>query len=56
MPKFIDAPSAEEFINKLRETLKYCEEADDSGSIDGCMAEWQQWVDKWPTITEDGGI
>jgi len=50
-------PSAEEFMKELKESLKYCEEADDRGSVDFCMARWQEWIKTWPQILdEEGGI
>lgn len=50
-------PTAEEFIAALRASLKYCEEADDQGSIDFEMSRWQDYVDSWPQILdEEGGI
>lgn len=51
------APTAEVFIERLRESLKYCEEADDYGSIDFEMGRWQEWIKEWPQIlTPEGGI
>lgn len=52
-----EAPSVFEFIDKLRESLAYCECADDSGSISFEMARWQEWVRTWPEILDEhGGI
>lgn len=50
-------PTREEFIEMLRASLKYCDEADDAGSIDFEMARWQAEVLRWPPILdENGGI
>lgn len=50
-------PSHEEFIQLLRESLEYCEKADDSGSIDHEMARWQEYINSWPPICDEyGGI
>lgn len=50
-------PSIEEFIESLENSLIYCREADDRGSIHFCMGHWQEWVKKWPKIfTKEGGI
>lgn len=57
MEKYEYAPSAEDFIKMLKESLEYCLEADDQGSIDGCMDGWQREIAKWPTIAHpEGGI
>lgn len=48
-------PHHEIFIQALRDSLKYCEEADDSGSIDHEMARWQEWVLQWPPILDENG-
>lgn len=46
-----------DFIKMLEESLTYCREADDSGSIDSCMAQWQQVVSQWaPILDENGGL
>lgn len=50
-------PSHEEFIQCLKDSLKYCEEADDIGSIGHEMARWQEYVNTWPPIyDEEGGL
>lgn len=50
-------PTAEEFIKALEESLEYCKEADDRGSIDFEMARWQEWIKTWPQILDEyGGI
>lgn len=50
-------PTQETFIQALKDSLSYCLEADDGGSIDFEMARWQEWVREWPQIlTEEGGI
>lgn len=47
----------EEFIRRLAEDLDYCSHVDDAGSIDHCMAQWQEWVKTWPQIADEyGGI
>lgn len=52
-----EIPSEQEFIKALRDSLDYCEEADDLGSIDFEMARWQEWIKTWPQILdENGGI
>ena len=48
-------PSAEEFIKSLKESLEYCESADDRGSIDFEMSRWQDWVRSWDDILDEGG-
>jgi len=55
--KNIPAPSAEEFVERLKASLTYCLEADDRGSVDFEMARWQEWVKSWGNILdEDGGL
>lgn len=50
-------PTEEEFVQALRESLKYCEEVDDRGSVNFEMAKWQEWIKTWPPIlTNQGGI
>lgn len=50
-------PTRDEFVENLRKSLKYCEEADDAGSIDFEMGRWQEWIKTWPPIfNENGGI
>ena len=57
IPMFGDVDVRERFIRALRDSLKYCEEADDAGSIDHEMARWQNWVKTWPQIADEyGGI
>lgn len=47
----------DKFITALEESLNYCREADDCGSIDHEMSRWQEWVKTWPQIAdENGGI
>ena len=53
--KLLYAPSAEEFIEALEKSLQYCKEADDLGSIDFEMGRWQEWVNTWPQIFDEGG-
>lgn len=51
------APTAEEFIEALEKSLKYCREVDDRGSVDHEMGRWQEWVLQWPPIFDpEGGI
>lgn len=50
-------PSREKFIQNLKDSLEYCNEADDAGSIDFEMARWQEDVKGWsPILNENGGI
>lgn len=50
-------PSEFEFIEALRQSLKWCEEADDCGTVDFEMARWQEWVNSWkPILDKNGGI
>ena len=50
-------PEAEEFVEALKDSLKYCQEVDDRGSVDFEMARWQEWIKTWPQIlNEEGGI
>lgn len=57
MDKLGDIPTVEEFVKELEESLEYCKEADDMGSVHFCMGRWQEWVNTWPQIfNEDGGI
>jgi hypothetical protein len=50
-------PRAAEFIQALRESLTYCDEVDDAGSIAFEMARWQGWIAEWdPILDENGGI
>tara|TARA_R110000744_G_scaffold72774_1_gene145950 strand:- start:574 stop:768 length:195 start_codon:yes stop_codon:yes gene_type:complete len=50
-------PGVLEFIKMLKDSLAYCEEADDQGSIDFEMARWQHECTSWePILDEDGGI
>lgn len=51
-------PTHETFIKALEDSLKYCQEADDAGSIDREMGRWQEWVaNYWPPIFDkNGGI
>lgn len=47
----------EEFVQALRDSLEYCEAADDAGSIDFEMSRWQEEVNSWPPILDEfGGI
>lgn len=48
---------SEQFVQKLRESLWYCQQADDQGSIDREMGRWQEWIKTWPQIFDEyGGI
>jgi hypothetical protein len=48
---------SELFVQALRASLKECEEADDQGTVDRVMGDWQVWVKTWPQIfDENGGI
>ncbi len=50
-------PTEEEFVKALRDSVEYCESADDRGSVDFEMGRWQEWVKTWPQIfTPEGGI
>jgi len=51
------APSTEEFIKMLEDSLAYCKEADDRGSVDFEMGRWQEfWKEIEPILDEKGGI
>ena len=51
------APTAKQFMRRLSESLAYCMQADDTGSIDFEMSRWQEWVKTWPPILdEEGGL
>jgi hypothetical protein len=56
--KLIPVPSREEFIKALEESLRYCKEVDDSGSIDHEMGRWQLWIQSWNSqiYDENGGL
>ena len=50
-------PSAQEFIEMLEDSLIYCREADDYGSIAFEMGRWQEyWKEIEPIFNEYGGI
>jgi len=50
-------PTAEIFTQALKDSLEYCEEADDRGSVSWEMARWQAWVATWePILNEDGSL
>ena len=57
VPYFKNVELRDKFITALGESLSYCREADDAGSIDHEMVRWQNWVKTWPQIAdENGGI
>lgn len=50
-------PSPEEFFTALEQSLEYCKNADDVGSIHFEMSRWQEWIKSWPPILDEhGGI
>ncbi len=52
-----DTLTQKRFIKALENSLEYCRQADDAGSIDHEMARWQDWVATWPKLRdENGGI
>lgn len=48
-------PTEDEFISALKDSLHYCSEADDSGSIYFEMSRWQEWIKTWPPILDENG-
>lgn len=50
-----DIPSIEEFIKRLEESLEYCKEVDDAGSVHHEMGRWQEWIKTWPQIYDENG-
>jgi len=49
--------NAEEFMQKIKEAYSYIQEADDSGSVDHCASQFQDYFIETEYIsTEDGGI
>lgn len=57
MSEKLISPSHKEFIKRLQDSLQYCDEADDAGSIDWEMARWQHWIGQWaPILDENGGL
>lgn len=51
----VQMTSYKDFIKMLEDSLAYCKEADDAGSVDHCMAQWQAMIKQWPPIYDENG-